>query len=293
MLKRKILGFGAILAVVGMLVGFTGCTQADVLALQGTLKNVDSVSGVVTVTLKNGTTQTFNFNDVSIDTIKQAIGSATLEVGDNVTVKIRQQHVEEVHSQNAEVDGTIKTVGADNVTITTEKHGDVTLKVNAQTKIVVGDNKTSTLANLVVGQQVEAKYDVSTMTAIRIASETDREGRGPLAQAEGIVRAVVGNTVTIGIGHGDNITVNVTSNTTIKIEDSRTGALADIKVGQQVHASYDKSTKNAVRIILQGNNENRQGRQDAKDQGQNIHGMNNSGRPQGGDNQGQQGKDKD
>jgi hypothetical protein len=286
MLKRKIFGFGAVLAVVGMLVGFTGCTQAEALALQGTLKNVDSVSGNVTVMLKDGTTQTFNFNNVSIDTIKQAIGNATLEVGDNVTVKIRQQHVEEVHAEYAEVDGTIKSKGADNVTITTEKHGDVTLKVNAQTKIVVGDNKTAALANLAIGQQVEAKYDVATMTAIRITTETDREGKGPLAQVEGIVRAVVGNTVTISFGHGDNITLNVTSNTTIKIEDSRTGALADIKVGQQVHASYDKTTKNAVRITLQGNNENRQGRQNENSQGQNV-------KPQGGDIQGPKGGRKD
>jgi hypothetical protein len=290
MLKRKILGFGAILAVVGMLVGFTGCTQADVLALQGTLKNVDSVSGVVTVTLKNGTTETFNLNNVSIDTLRQTIGNATFEVGDNVTIKIRQQHVEEVHAENAEVDGTIKSVVGNNVTITNEKHGDISLLVNAQTKIVVGDNKTAGLANLTVGLQVEAKYDVATMTAVRITADTDHEGKGPLAQVEGIVKAVLGNTVTIGFGRGDNITLNfVAGNTTIKIEDSRTGSLADITVGQQVHASYDKATRNAVRITLQGNDGNRQGEQNQNSQHENRQ----NGKPRGGDNQGRQEKGKD
>lgn len=272
MLMRRMLALCAVLAGMAMLVGFTACTQADVLALQGTLKNVDSVSGNVTVTLKDGTTQTFNFNNVKVDTIKQALGNATLEIGDNVTVKIRQHRVEEVHAACAELDGIIKSVGADNVTVTTQKHGDVTLRVNAQTKIVVGDNSTAALSDLEAGQQVEAKYDVSTNTALRITVETDRGGR--LAQVEGLVKAVDLNakTVTIDFGHGDNVTLNVTANTTIRIADHRTGSLGDIKVGQQVHAAYDKTTKNAVSVTLQAQNEDREGRQNQNSQGDNRQG---------------------
>ena len=150
-----------------MLVAVAGCTPAEVLALQGTLKNVDSVSGNVTVTLKDGTTRTFNFNNVKIDTIKQALGNATLEVGDNVTVKIRNRHVEEVHADYAEVSGVVKTVGADNVTITTKKQGDITLRVTANTTIRK-EGQTLKLSDLKAGQQVEAKYEVTTKNALRI-----------------------------------------------------------------------------------------------------------------------------
>ncbi len=261
MLKRKIFAIGAMLAVVGMLVGFTGCTPAELLALQGQLKNVDSVSGTVTVTFDNGTTQTFTFDNVKVQTIKQALGSATLEVGDNVTVKIRQNHIEEVKTKYAEVEGVIAGVGADNVTITDDEDGDnVTVKVNSETEIRVGDNATAGIGDLKVGQEVEAKYDVSTMIALRITVDTDKEGHGPFAQVEGIVKAVGSSNVTIAFGHGDNITLNVTANTTIKIKGDRTGSLLDIKVGQQVHASYDNATDNAVQIIIQAHNEDRQGR---------------------------------
>lgn len=251
MLKRKLFAVGAMLAVAGMLVGFTGCTQAELLALQGTLKNVDSVTGTVTVTMKDGTTQTFNFNDVKIDTIKNALGNAAFEVGDNVTVKVRQNRIEEVNTKSAEVEGVIKSVGADNLTITTDNQ-DVTLKVDSQTKIRVGDNSSAALGDLKVGQEAEAKYDVSTMTALKLTVDTDDEGHGSFAQVEGIVKAVGSGNVTIGFGRGDNITLNISANTTIKIKGERTGSLQDIKVGQQVHASYDKTTNNAVRITLQG-----------------------------------------
>ncbi len=282
MLKRKLLALGAMLAVVGMLVGFTGCTQAELLALQGTLKNVDSVTGTVTVKMNDGSTQTFNFNDVKIDTIKNALGNAAFEVGDNVTVKVRQNHIEDVETKYAEVEGTIKSIVSNNVTITTDGK-DVSVLVDSKTKIQVGDNTTAGLSDLQVGQQVEAKYDVSTMTALRITTDTDKEGHEAFAQVEGIVKAVGSNNVTIGFGHGDNITLNITANTTIKIKGERTGSLQDIKVGQQVHASYDNTTNNAVRITLQGPLGH--GKQDENNQGENRQNQTNQTiKPRGEDN---------
>ncbi len=289
MLKRKLFALGAVLAVVGMLVGFTGCTQAELLALQGQLKNVDSLTGTVTVTMKDGSTQTFNFNDVKIETLKNALGNAAFEVGDNVTVKVRQNHVEDVETKYAEVEGSIKSIVSNNVTITSDGK-DVSLLVGSQTKIRVGDNKTAGLGDLQVGMQVEAKYDVSTMTAIRITTDTDKEGHEAFAQVEGIVKAIGSSNVTIGFGHGDNITLNISANTTIKIKGDRTGSLQDIKVGQQVHASYDKTTNNAVRITLQALNGDRNGRQNEDSQGENRQ-NNQSIQPKGEDNR--QGKHND
>ncbi len=256
MLKRIPI-LGALLAA-AMLVGTAGCTPAELQALQGTLKNVDSVSGNVTVTLKDGTTRTFNFTDVKVDTIKQALGSATLEIGDNVTVKIRDRHVEEVQADYAEVDGTIKGVGTANVTVTTKKQGDITLGVTANTTIRK-EGKVLTLSDLKTGEQVEVKYDVASENALRINVAGSFEERN--AGIEGVVVSTntTLNTVTIGTSRGDDVTLNVTGNTTIRIEDDRTGALGDIQAGQKIQAVYEKGTMNALKISVEINDRNNQG----------------------------------
>jgi hypothetical protein len=168
MIKRKPLLLAAILAVV-MLVGVAGCTPGEIQALQGTVQNVDSVSGNVTVKLKDGSTKTFNFTDVKVETIHQALGSASLEIGDQVTVKAHKNgNVEELDAQNAEVNGVIKSLGTDNVTITTEKKGDITLQVTSETRIKINDKGTDSFSDLKLGQKVEAKYDVTSKKALRI-----------------------------------------------------------------------------------------------------------------------------
>ena len=248
MLKRIPI-LGVLLAAV-MVIGIAGCTPAELQALQGKLKNVDSVSGNVTVTLKDGTTRTFNFTDVKVDTIKQALGNATLEIGDNVTVKIRNKHIEEVKAACAEVSGTIKGVGTANVTITTRKHGDIILGVTANTTIRK-EGKALTISDLKTGQQVEVKYEVTSKNALRINVAGSFEERN--AGVEGVVVSAntTTNKVTIRTSHGDNITLNVTANTTIRIEDDRTGALADIQPGQKIQAVYEKGTLNALKISVE------------------------------------------
>ena len=165
MIKRKPFLLAAILAVV-MQVGVIGCTPAEVQALKGTVQNIDSVSGNVTVTLKDGSTQTFNFADVTVDAIRQALGSAGIQIGDNVTIKAHKSGDADI--QNAEANGVIKSLGADNVTITTKKHGDITLQVTSETIIRINEKGTDTFSDLKVGQQVEAKYDVTSQKALRI-----------------------------------------------------------------------------------------------------------------------------
>ncbi len=259
--KGKMLMAVAIFAVV-MLVGVAGCTQADIQALQGTLKNVDSVSGNVTVTLKDGTTQTFNFADVKVDTIKQALGNATLDVGDQVTVKVHQNgDVDEVDVKNAEVEGTVKGVGTNSITVTTKKQGDVTLNVTADTQIRNQGKSPAALSDLQQGQEVEAKYDVSNKNALRInagASEEKNEG-----EIQGVVKGVDkdNKTITVTTEKNGDVTLKVNSDTKIKIEDEHTAALSDVKTGQHIEGKYDKSNNNALKLTLEnsnkGNSENR------------------------------------
>ncbi len=251
MLKRKPFLFGAILAVV-MLVGVTGCTAGEMQALRGTLQNVDSVSGNVTVTLEDGTTRTFNFTDVKVETIRQALGNASLAIGDQVTIKVNKNDgdVEEVDVEKAEVDGVIKSLGTDNVTITTDKNEDVTLKVTSETRIIIEDKGTATFSDLQVGQKVEAKYDVTTKNALKIKVDIDVDSEEDEGEIDGIIKAIepANKTVTITTEKNGDITLKVTSETVIRIEDERTAAFTDLQVGQKVEAEYNVSTMDALKL---------------------------------------------
>jgi Cu/Ag efflux protein CusF len=230
------------------LVGFSACTPAELQALQGTLKNVDSVSGNVTVTMKDNSTQTFNFSDVKVDTIKQALGGASLQVGDNVTIKTNKDgDIEEVDSHNAEIEGVIKSIGTDNITITTTRNADITLKVTADTRIKNGDKGTASLSDLKAGQQVDARYAISNNNAISI----DVDVRGTVKEAHGTVKAIdtTAKTATITIQQND-ITLNITADTIIRIGDKGTASLSDLAGGQKVEVRYDTSNNNALRINL-------------------------------------------
>jgi hypothetical protein len=120
---RKTFILATILAVT-TLVGMPGCTPVELQALAGTLQNVDTVSGNVTVTLKDGTTKNFNFADVKVATIAQSLGGASLQVGDNITIKTNKNgDIEEIDTNNAEVTGVIQSVGTNNITITTTANG--------------------------------------------------------------------------------------------------------------------------------------------------------------------------
>jgi preprotein translocase subunit YajC len=167
MIKRKLLLPVAIIAAV-MLAGFTSCSPGDLKAFEGILQKFDSLSGNVTVTLSDNTTATFNLKDIDLKTIRQALGDASLEPGDNVTGKQgRHGEVKELKVRNAETQGIIKSLGTDNVTITTKK-GDITLKVTPETQIKGGGKEKPVFSDLKVGQRIEVKYDVSSLKALKI-----------------------------------------------------------------------------------------------------------------------------
>ena len=263
MFKGKLFMAG-ILAVVMSLAA--ACTPAELQALQGTLQNIDSVSGNITVKLKDGTTQSFNLTDVKVSTIRQALGNANLEIGDQIVVKARKGgEVEEVETERAEVGGVIKSLGTgngtNNITITTKKQGDIMLTVTPNTTI--HNRGAANFSSIQVGQRVEVKYDVTTKAALRInVNNEDATG-----EAEGIIQAVNNTTmtVTIATNKSGNITVTVTANTSIRIEDKRTATFADLKVGQRVEVRYDVATKTAIKLSAEDDEEDHKGKGNAQD----------------------------
>jgi hypothetical protein len=185
-MKRKFMFLGAVLAVV-LLVGAASCTAADLKSFEGILQKVDSLSGNVTVTLTDNTTMTFNLKDIDLKALRNARGDAALEPGDNVTVgKNRNGEIKELKTRYVVIQGTIKSLGTENVTATTEnttvtankmtvttKDGDVTVLVTQKTVILGWGTKKPAFSDLKVGQKVVVKYDVSTMLALTITVNAD------------------------------------------------------------------------------------------------------------------------
>jgi hypothetical protein len=184
-----------------LLIG-TACTPSDLQALEGTLQNIDTVSGNVTVKLKDGSIQTYNFNDVSVSTIRQALGKASIEIGDSVTIRRdRDGKVRKV---------VITRLGTANVTITDDHKKDITLEVADNTSIRLDGDAKGTFADLKVGQNVEAKYDVASGNAIRVSLETEdddedytRAGGSDSESPPRIPHAVAGREACVSC-HGQN-----------------------------------------------------------------------------------------
>jgi hypothetical protein len=186
MIKRKSILLGIILAVV-LLVGVTSCAPGDLKAFEGILQKIDSLSGNVTVTLSDNTTATFNLKDIDLKTIRKALGDASLEPGDNVTVEQgKHGEVKELKVRYAEIQGTIKSLGTDNVTVTTAnvtittnnitittKKGDIKLLVTNKTIIRGWGKEKPAFTDLKLGQRIEVKYDVSTLQALTITIDAN------------------------------------------------------------------------------------------------------------------------
>jgi Cu/Ag efflux protein CusF len=147
--------------------------------------------------------------------------------------------VPEVHAK-----GAITAVSATSITA-----GGTTFTINASTKV-----RNGTLDGLKVGDQVEINGVVqdgaNVATQIEVENENDNE---PEATANGIVKSVGTSSLVVHRANGDDVTVQVTSTTTIK----KFGApvtLADIKVGDLVESRgtrVDDHTITAVAINVE------------------------------------------
>jgi hypothetical protein len=181
-MKIKLIVLTGVLIVV-LLVGITGCTASNLQTLRGMVQNIDTVSGNVTVKLADGTSRTFDFTDVTKDTIARAFGSLSLEPGDNVTIREDNHHIiKGIKGQYAEVQGVIKAItgytapvasGNATITITADNTTDITLKVNAKTLVIIYATGRATIADLKAGQQVSVRYDITAMTAATIRVSND------------------------------------------------------------------------------------------------------------------------
>lgn len=250
---QKIRGASLALFLVCALVIMAGCGQPTLQQLEGILQNVDSLSGQVTVKLKDGGTITINLQDVKVEALRRALGTASLEPGNRVTVQMSQEgRVTNLKAHVAEAEGFIKSVdqGKQTITIALERGGEVTLQVASDTRIEVeGLQGPGSLALLQAGQEVEAKYDVQTMKALKVEVEEEEvEAEGEL---EGIITAINANarTVTVRSEKGIEETLRVTERTRLKIDGI--GLFSQLRVGMAVEVDFDRTTKELVKLEVE------------------------------------------
>ena len=178
--RKRMLGIVVGRMAIWATVACADLQDIDAAVVQGILQNVDSISGEVTVQLKDGTTMTFNLEDVDIEALQAIAGSAVLQPGDEVELTLDEDDsVTTLAPSIAKAEGTIVSVDieASTVTITAENGIEFTVALTPETRIQgKGPGPSaSELSELSPGMIVDVKYNPETLDASR--SHFDRRDR--------------------------------------------------------------------------------------------------------------------
>jgi len=220
--------------------------------LSGVIKTIDTTLGEVTVTKSIPAVDVvLKVNETT--KYRRAGGAATLtdlQVGDKVEVKYNPitMLASNINAKiyMSELKGILKSVDTVAGTVTVTQfvtNLDVTVSTDALTK-VYRNHLLVTLADLLVGDKIEAKYLPATMVASSIEAETySLEVKGTILSTD-----LTANTLSITENlTATVVTVNVDATTVIKRNDLVV-TLADLVVGDRVEAKYDPTTLLASKI---------------------------------------------
>ena len=220
-------------------------------ALKGTIVAINTKTRTMSVAPLHGKPVTLGVPKSTVITRKGKSGSfAKLRVGDKVNLNYNttNKQVSKVDDNPDQYDihGTVEAVDttASTITIASEEGGDsVTLKVDSTT-VIERNGVSATLADLLVGDKVEAKYDSATMLASLIKTDVeDGEFQGTIAAVDATANTV---TITPDAG-GADVVLNVIASTVI-ISNDTVISLTDLQVGDSVQAEYDSVTMIASKI---------------------------------------------
>jgi hypothetical protein len=220
-------------------------------ALKGTIVALNSKTHTLTVAPLHGPKVTVR---VAKGTLIKRNGKADkfakLRVGDRTSLRYNplNHQADEVDDTPGKYDihGTVEAVDttANTITIASEEGGNsVILNVDSAT-VILRNGATAALADLAVGDKVEAKYDSASMLASLIKTEVeDGEFQGTIAAVD-----TTANTVTITpAGGGADVVLSVVASTVI-ISHHTVITLADLHAGDAVQAEYDSTTLVASKI---------------------------------------------
>jgi hypothetical protein len=233
----------------------------------GTISAVDATAGTVSITPKKGGPDVMVKVDSTTMITRNRLTAtlADLQMGDRVVARydFATMLALKINASVmlAHVEGTISIVDTSGSTVSiTPKQGgpDVMLKVDSTT-MIKRNHQPAALADLQVGDSVEARYNPGSMLAVVIDVETGKKSDLTALMGKISIVDTTGNTVSITPSQGGpDVMLKVDSTTKIELND-KPATLADLKVGDMVNTRYDPSSMLAASIEVDTNNKANQG----------------------------------
>lgn len=169
------------------------------------------------------------------------------------------------HDDDSEVEGYVTGIDAGTGSVTLERRGvSTTIVVNGDTFFRGPDRDSSgtvDLADLQVGDEVEARLaaDGVTVLSLKVEDDEDEEGsehgESEKAEAEGTISALTADSVTILRFNGTTLTLTAGVGTRYEVPDrnlSGSESLADFEVGDRVEAKYDPADNSLFKLSFEG-----------------------------------------
>lgn len=252
-MSKKIVQFVTTLFVVfGLLAAAVPAQALTTRQAKGTVISINRRTHVMTIRNLAGAKVALKYNANTKLTIRgRAVSLTRLHVGDRLVMNysptsggaIKGTALNGDDTPGAyEVHGLVSTVDsvAGTVDIASDNGGSiVTVKVDANT-VITRNGAPATLADLLFGDRVEAKYDSTTMLASSIKAESDVEND----EAEGVVSAIdtaTGDITLTPEGGSADVIIHTDATTIFMFRDSP-GVLANLQVGDKIEAKYDPTT---------------------------------------------------
>ncbi len=217
--------------------------------IHGTIAAVDTVGSTVTIIPALGGANLTLIIDAKTAILRNDLPAALsdLAVGEKAEARYNSStmvaSLVKSEAEDGEIHGTIAAVDtvAKTLTITPQLGGaNVVINIGPST-VILRNLAPVTLADLLVGEKVEAKYDSATMIASLVKSETeDGELKGTIAAVDTVAKTV---TILPQLG-GANVVINIGPSTVI-LRNLAPATLADLLVGDKVETKYDLATMTA------------------------------------------------
>jgi hypothetical protein len=219
--------------------------QGQVTAVAGTSITIETAHGAPVILGADSSTRVV-LNGRAATFASLAVGDQALAVYDAATLVATVIQAQSPRHPIAAVAGPVTAVTAATITIAPSHGSPVTLTVSAATQVFL-DGALSALAAIAAGDQAQAVYDATTLTAAVIQAQAPRRQTAAIA---GEVTAVTAATITIAPSHGSAVTLTVGTATKVFLAGA-SASLAAIAVGDEAQAVYGAATLVAVVIEAQ------------------------------------------
>ncbi|MBI2846786.1 MAG: hypothetical protein HYX82_02785 [Chloroflexi bacterium] len=139
--------------------------------------------------------------------------------------------------------GTVESVDASANQIIIISRGDteLTLKTDADTKVLIGENA-GALADISAGAQVKVRFNSDTMVATEIMVKSEAEVKATIQSVD----AAKGELI-LKLDSGATLTLKLTPTTEIKVNDKKVAA-TDLKANLRVEVEYNLTTLEALEV---------------------------------------------